>query len=297
MKNIPIFLLSLCFSYSFTQAQTLKNADRSLLTILVIPYTESGKNVSDVIQTSTGFRDIISRINQAFEDRGYRTKDYMALLNLDAVAPSKVDLERDELKQAIKNAKVDIVIYMEVDWRSFAEGDRQLHLRLQAIDKYTAENYANNASIESNRRFYEKIVEALTDNQLGAQLEGFVNQMDRKFIDLLTNGRTMTVKIVIKPECKINLESPVDNSSVHLGAAIERWVQGHVAKIYPPNYDETYWEAECKLLLVDAEGKRLTPSNFRSELKSYLSQLTCTGIQVKPGSGATINAVVEIILE
>ncbi|MCA0237496.1 MAG: DUF6175 family protein [Bacteroidetes bacterium] len=297
MKNIPIFLLLLCFSYSFIQAQSLKNTDRSLLTILVIPYTGSNNNVSNAIENGTGFRDIISQINQAFEDRGYRTKDYMALLNLDAVAPSKVDLERDVLKQAIKNAKVDIVIYMEVDWNSSADGDRQLHLRLQAIDKYTAENYANNASIESNRRYYQKISEALNDHQLKAQLEGFVNQMDRKFIDLLTNGRTMTVKILIKPECKFNLESPVDNSSSYLGAAIERWVQGHVAKIYPPNYDETYWEAECKLLLVDAEGKRLTPSNFRSELKSYLSQLTCSGIPIKPGSGTTINAVVELILE
>lgn len=295
MRTI-VFSLLICFA-QILGAQPLE-VDRAFLTVMVIPYTGAAdSSARSAIEKNDACRAVIGQINQVFEERGYRTKDYMAILRLPNIAPEASDLERTEIKEAIKNAKVDVVVYTEIRFRNFSEGDRQLQLRLQAIDQYSAENYANNISIESTRRRYQDFVQAAKEAQLVSQLKGFADQLDRKFVDLLKNGRTSTIRVKALPSSKVKLGSLVDGSLIDLAGTLNKWVQHRANRIYPSASDNDLWEIECKIPVVDEQQRTVTPFSFRTELKAYLQQLRFAAQPLKIKDVAVINSVIEIILE
>ena len=292
MRLLTIFL---AFSTHLLVAQPAE-PDRSFLSIMVIPYTGPEESVRSTIEKSEVCRVVLGQVNEILEARGYRTKDYMALLNLPNLAPSIADLDRTEIKEAIKNAKVDVVIRVEITLRDLTEGERQVRLQLQAIDQYSADNYVGGASVESTRRRYSDFVQAVREFQLVNQLKGFADQLDRKFADILKNGRTVTLKVSIKAGSKLKLGTTVDGSPLDLIGTVEQWVRKHAAKVYPSSGDDTSWEAECKLPLLDANQQIVTPFSFRTDLKVYLQQLRFSKMPMQL-KDATVNSVIEIIIE
>lgn len=294
MKTLLFFL---CLGAPYLYAQSPAESDRTFLTIMVIPYTEKGASVSTTLEENDGCRTVISQINYIFEQRGYRVKDYMALLKLPSIAPSKAEVDRTEVKEAIKNARVDVVIFTEIDWRKFQEGDRQLGLQLKAIDQYSAETYATSVSVASNRRFYQEMVQAVTDHQLLEGLNGYADQLDKKFDNLLANGRSVTIKVSIKPGSKLTFDTVPDGTSKDLGGTIEQWIGQHTARVFSADSDDTYMIVECQLRLMNAARKTVTPYALRTDLKTYLSGLSCSKVPIKAVTGASINSVLEIIIE
>lgn len=270
--------------------------DRSFLTVMVVPYTAPDESVRAVIEKSEVCRAVLGQTNRIFQERGYRTKDYMAVLRLPNVAPDAADLERTEIREAIKNAVVDIVVYVEIHLRELSEGDRQIHLQLQAIDQYSAENYADNISVESTRRRYSDFTQAVREFQLVRQLQEFADQLDRKLLDILENGRTITVKVSIKPGSKVLFGSHVADSERDLGGEIEYWLRERSQKIYPASNAPDYMQVECKVPVLDANQRTVTPYRIRTELKKYLESLQVSGQPLKV-SDVTINAVIEMMLE
>lgn len=293
MRFLLVFLLMGCIHLLSAQSQPV---DRSFLSIVVIPYTGPEESVRTTIEKSEVCRAVLGQVNHIFQQRGYRIKDYMAILRLPDIVPSTADLERSEIKEAIKNAKVDIVIYVEIKLHELSEGDRKLELRLKAIDQYSAENYADDISIESTRRRYPDFVQAVKEAQLVNRLRGFADQLDLKFVDILQNGRTVTVKIGVKASSKVTLGTPVDNSDLDLIGTIEQWLRSHTTKVYPSSGDDTSWEAECKLSVLDTNQRTVTPFSFRTDLKVYMQQLRFSKLPLQL-KDVTVNSVIEIIVE
>ena len=290
-----LFLLLLIYQSGFLAAQPTE-IDRSFLTLMVIPYTGPDEGVKSIIEKDEVCRSVLGQINRVFEERGYRTKDYMAILRLPGKAPDAADLERTENMEAIKNARVDVVIYAEIKLRSLTEGDRQIQLHLQAIDQYSGENYANNISIESTRRRYSDFPQAVKEAQLVNQLNIFADQLDLKLVDILKNGRTVTVKVSVKPGGKLNLNTLIDGSDIDLSGTIEEWIRSRAARVYPPGGDSNYWQTECKLPVLDANQRSVTPFSFRSDFKRFLLQLRFSNAPLKV-EDQTINSVIDMKLD
>lgn len=289
MRLISAFLILL-----YTQATSAQPAeiDRSFLTIMVVPYTGPDESTKSVIEKGGVCRAVLSQICQVFEERGYRTKDYMAILNLSNNAPDATDLERTENIEAIKNARVDVVVYVEIKLRELSGDDKQLQLQLQAIDQYSAENYANSVSVESTRRRFSDFSQAVREAQLVKQLNIYADQLDKKFMDILQNGRTITIKI----SSQVNLNTLLVGGENDLIGSIEEWVRSRVVKVYPPSGDASYWVAECKLPVIDEKQCSVTPFSFRSDLRRYLQQLRFSGRPLKV-EDQTINSVIEMMVE
>ena len=293
MKYLATFLLICHLKFLGAQPPEL---DRSFLTVMVIPYTGPDEGVKSVIERDEVCRAVLGQINRTFEERGYRTKDYMAILKLPNKAPDAADLERTENIEAIKNARVDVVVYVEIKLLNLSEGDKQVQLQLQAIDQYSAENYANNISIESTRRRYQDFTQAVKEVQLVNQLKTFADQLDQKFLDILKHGRTVTIKVSFNSKSKSNLNSPLDGSDMDLGGDIEAWVRSHTVRIYPSSGESSYWQAECKLPVLDEKQRSITPYSFRSDFKRYLQQLRISNAPLKVVD-QTINSVIEMMVE
>ncbi len=290
MKNLLLLLGLFIHFQSFAQSQHENITDRAFLTLLVIPYTSADETVRSLVEDSRLARVVINRINDVLSERGYRTKDYAALLRLPMVAPTAADLERSEVKEAIKNSSVDIVIYVEIRVEQFGEKDRQLQLSIQAIDQYSAENYANSALLQSNRRHYDvaNIANAVNDNLLAEQLKQFTDRLDRKFVDLINNGRTFTVQLYVSPEQPFNLHSLLNDQSLDLIGGTEQWIRGRALRMYPSGSDSNYWRAECKVKVNDY--------SFKSDFKAFLRQLSIEGQRLAILNETKINARVEIEL-
>ncbi len=296
MKSIAsILLILLCTSSLLAQPTEV---DRSFLTLMVIPYTQSDQSVREVIEDGKLVRAVIGQVNDLFSERGYRTKDYTAITKLSQVAPLAVDLERTEIKEAIQNSGVDIVIYVEITPREYPQGDRQLQLSLQAIDLYSAENYANSVSVESNRRNYTDVnmVKAVTDNQFTQQLGEFVDRLDKKMVDLIMNGRTVTIKVNLLPDSNLDLGSVVDEKNMDLSGVIESWVRSNTSRIYPPSGDFDFWQAECKIPVFDSTNQIVTPHSFRTDFRKYLEQIHLSREPLEVVNMVTINSVIQVEL-
>ena len=289
-----IVLLSLCCT-QLLMAQPI-GIDRSFLTVMVIPYTGPDESTKSAIEKDEVCRTVLGQVNQVFEERGYRTKDYMAILKLSNMAPDAADLERTENIEAIKNARVDVVIYVEIKLLDLSEGDKQMRLRLQAIDQYSAENYANSIYAESTRRRFSDFSQAAREAQLVKQLNVYADQLDKKFTDILQNGRTVTIKVSTNPSSQVNLNTLLDGGENDLIGSVEEWVRSKTVKVYPPSGDTSYWLAECKLPVIDEKQRSVTPFSFRSDLRRYLQQLRFSGQPLKV-EDQTINSVIEIMLE
>lgn len=292
MRSTLIFCLLLLFQNLFSQEEAI---DRSILSIMVVPYTNPGEGVRSLIENNELCRTTIGQINQVFEARNYRIKDYMALIKQEKFAPEFATLDRSEIREAIKNAIVDVVIYAEIKVQAYAEGDSQVRLKLQAIDHYSAENYANNVSIESTRRFYKDMTMAVTEKQLVNQLNGFADQLDKKFANILEHGRTVTIKVSVHPESKFNLSSALEDSHIDLGGTIAQWLNSRVLNMNNTNSSAEYWQAECSLPVRDANLKTITPYSFRTEFKAYLLQLRISSQPVLV-EDVTTNAVIEMAI-
>jgi len=297
-RLFPLSIGVLLVARSLAQPGATEQMDRSFLTIMVIPYTGPGDTSKQAaIERNELCRHLLGQINQIFGERGYRTKDYLAVLKQSAVAPDVHELERTEIKEAIRNAKVDVVVHVEIKWSTYPPGDKQLQLRLQAIDPFSAEHYAENIAIESTRRFYQEPTQACREAQLIRQLQGFADQLDRKLADVLQNGRTVTVRVKALPSSKVKLGSLMDGGNSDLAAFLDEWLRQRCKRLYPAASDNEVWEAECKIPVVDSSGRSVTPFSLRSDLKSMLLQLRFGEVPPKIREAAVINSVIEILLE
>jgi len=291
MRQLSIFLL-LCGRLLNAQ----EPADRSYLTLMVIPYTGPGESVRTTIDKSAVCRAVLGQVNNVFEERGYRTKDYMEVLRLPNTAPDATDIERTEIKEAIRNAPADVVVYVEITPLDLNEGDRQLRLRLQAVDKYSGENYANSSSVESTIRRYRDFVQPAQDFQMINRLKTYADQLDRKFADVLKNGRSVFVRLAVDPGSPLTLSAPVDGNRLSLSEILYDWIKNHSLRTYPGSGDAGLLELECKIPLVDAHQRLVTPYTFRTELMTYLRQLRISTKKLDL-TDASINARIQIVLK
>lgn len=80
MKRIAIILLGLCV-FCCTWAQSIESQVTSLPTarpkIMVIPYTMQGEDIRTVLENDVNKRIALTKIKEAFDQRGYTTVDFL----------------------------------------------------------------------------------------------------------------------------------------------------------------------------------------------------------------------------
>jgi hypothetical protein len=96
----------LLFAVTFLNLQAQDKAIQVQPTIMVMPFTKSGQNALDLFENDFKWQSIIARVNNAFQERGFRPKDLQETIN---------QVKKSKAINSLKNAtfNVEEAIYME----------------------------------------------------------------------------------------------------------------------------------------------------------------------------------------
>jgi len=214
-------------------AQEQQN-DRKVKTIqpkiMVIPYTKEGENIRTVLEDDVNKRIVLSKIKEAFDNRGYTTVDFTARLkattrNEGLTAGNKSDLKA----QIIRESGADIYVEAEMDISLSTQYGNKVKIILQGYEVSGGNSLAN------------KIGQSQTFGDIGTTgakavencIEDFLNVMQAKFDEIGESGRAVMVTIGFDDNSKYTMSSEVGNQGLMLSDEIELWMEENA---YQNNY-------------------------------------------------------------
>lgn len=283
MKNLKRLMLCIFCALCGMTANAQTPSD--LLKIMVVPYIKSGERISTKIDTSEIYRVAINAMHNLLENKGYTVMDFMEWLEV--LKSSGGNVVRDPETQRILNAPADVYIYIELLFKEFPNGEKQLNLQLFANDKYSADRYATSMLISSTKRFWPDYIAPMNNPSEvfnpDAEAGNFLKKLDTKLKDVLENGRMIRVKIVKKAACKIALDQPVSGTTETPFGQIAKWVKERAFK-----QSAFHGDGNANLLVINFKAPLLSfsPYEFGNDLAQFINNINT--LPAKPKAHAQV---------
>ena len=192
--------------------------------------TELIPNYKIAIQTSPDLMNVISKINTLMADKGFPLKDMSQTLRsisntnaentLLTSKTSGASLAESPIDRLKRTAKADIIL--EVDWQVNTTGPKKsITYNLRGLDAYTNKQVAGAQG--TGAPSFSAEIPVLLEEAVMANMDNFTNQLQAHFDDLFTNGREVTVDIMVFDNGSgIDLESEFDDTE--LTEIIDNWM-------------------------------------------------------------------------
>lgn len=259
-----LFILYATFLCVISTAQTVVQPK-----IMVIPYTTEGEDIRTIIENDPNKRIILSKIKDAFDERGFSTIDFIARLKASNTADVINMNNQADIKSAIINMSgADIYVEAEMLCQqnivsSQSKPETRVKISITAYDIATGTSLSN--KIGECGPFYTDDVAKLAMKAISNIADEFLRTMQTKFSDMAEYGRSVMMYISLDENSAFTLESEVGNQGLTLQDEIELWVDGvcynnnyHIQGISPLNmvFDD------IKLPYIDDSGATYTVSKF-----------------------------------
>lgn len=197
---------------------------------MVIPRVKEGQDIRKAIDADFNIRIAIGKVQEAFNNRGFTTYDFVAKLKA-ATEEGVFTMENqsDYKTQLLQYANPDI--FTEVEYEATQQaGTTVTKLILTGYDNYTA---ASLGTKPGNR--------ASTMNDPGLMIEGilndglaedFLNTMQTKFTEMIEDGRQVVVTFSLAEGAGVDgFDSGIDaKDGEELQTLIENWVSENAVK-------------------------------------------------------------------
>lgn len=226
IKNSLSALLVTLLSVSLAWAQQQP-------TIMVVPsdvwcnkngymtsYNDQGRTVkvpdyAKALQENEDLSYVIGKIGQMFADRGFplqNLKEQLDKIGRDnasraALTGSAAQVKESPLDVLNRTAKADIILKAEWSVLEKGGGRRTVRFNITPIDPYTGGEAGGGASGESPSPTTEQNVSKLIEEAVLANITNLQNRMQDYFEDLRTNGRKVSIKVMVAAKAGFNLES------------------------------------------------------------------------------------------
>ncbi|MFM9403309.1 DUF6175 family protein [Myroides odoratimimus] len=225
--------------------------------------------------------NVISKINILMADRGFPLKDLSATMkainktnvenNLITSKASGAALAESPLDRVRRTAKSDIIL--EVDWTINATGPKKsITYNLRALDAYTSKQVAGAQG--TGAPSFSADVAVLLEEAVLVNMDSFVNQLQAHFDDLLTNGREVTLDILVFDNGSgVDLETEFDGTE--LTEVIDNWLAektvNHRFSKADATETMTLYES-VRIPLYKANGMAQDTDGFARELRTFLKK-------------------------
>ena len=295
IKRIATLLLGLC-ALCCTWAQSIESKVSPLPTarpkIMVIPYTTKGEDIRTILENDVNKRIALTKIKEAFDQRGYTTVDFFAkikaLSNATALGYSQ---QTDFKTMVIQQSGADVYVEAEIDLLESSSGNA-IKVILSAYEIFTANSLAN-AVCESGK-FYTNDYGKLTSRAVVTGMDKFLNTMQEKLKNIAENGQSIAVTIGIDEDSSYLLSQEVGDEGLALSDALEIWM-GETA--YKGNYHIQGTTSKQMLFdyiripLKDENGRTYNINKFGLKLFTFFRKL---GIKIER---TTINNMLIVTIE
>lgn len=280
MSNIfrNIILSAALFISAAVSAQTVVQPK-----IMVIPYTKEGEDIRTVLEEDSNKRIALSKIKEAFDERGVSTIDFVARLKAANTADVMNMDNQADIKSAIINMSgADIYVEAEIICQQNrvagqTKPETRVKITITAYDIATGSSLAN--KIGECGPFYTEDVAKLSMKAISSIADDFLRVMQAKFSDIAEQGRSVMMLINLDANSNYTMESAVGTQGLLLQDEIELWVDSasyngnyHLQGVSPLNmvFDD------IKLPFVDETGATYTVSKFSMSALKFFRSLGIT---------------------
>lgn len=198
-------------------------------TIMVMPFTKSGENALELYENDFKWQSIIARVNNAFQERGFRPKDLQETIN---------QVKKSKAISSLKNANFNVeeAIYMEARTDIIVKAFINIHsednnitnsvqVSLKAIEASSRMSLYD-LPTSSSPPFKTKDYGYLVDRVLTEEnrIETFINGINDAFTQIISLGKAITVEIIVNEDSIFKLDDEKENA-MFISEIITQWVQ------------------------------------------------------------------------
>ncbi len=256
-------------------------------TIMAIPFAKENQSTRKAYEYSELNRIAITKVKEAFDQRGVNTIDFRAKLkqlqNSEALTEDQELTLKDEV---IKLSGADIYVEIEAN-KDHSRTGNSVTAIMTAYDAFSGESLAN--KVATSPKFKTDNFEKLTQKAIEAEVDNLLNTIQEKFTLIIENGRTVTMEVGIEIGSDIDLDEEVGDDGDLLSEVIEEWVEENAFN----NYYHIQGTSATKMVFDQIKvplkldnGRNFKVSkfavNFRKFLREYdiKAQRTITGSSI-----------------
>lgn len=275
MRRIAI-LIGFSFLCLSTYAQQVMQPK-----IMVIPYTKEGEDIRTVLEKDANKRIVLTKIKEAFDERGFSTIDFVAKLKaIESGAIFNMENRADIKSQIIDMSGADIYVEAEIVCPQNivigqANPESFVKIIITSYDAATGSSLSN--KIGESGHFYTKDIAKLAMRAIESCADDFLQVMQSKFTAIAENGRSIMLQIGFEENSPYTMESEVGANGLLLQDEIELWIESHA---YNNNYHLQGVSStkmiydDIRLPLIDENtGNNYTVNRFGLELLKFFRSL------------------------
>ncbi len=247
--------------------------------IMVIPYTVEGEDIRTVLENDVNKRIALTKIKEAFDQRGYTTVDFFAKVKALSKATALGSTQQQDMKTMIvQQSGADVYVEAETNLLESPTGNA-MKVILSGYETSTANSLAN-AVCESGK-FYTDDYGKLTARAVETGVDNFLNTMQDKLLDIVDNGQSISVTIGVDGASSCSMAQEVGGDGLALSDALELWVEKNA---YKGNYhiqgttDKQMLFDDIRIPLKDENGRTYNINKFGLKLLTFFRDL---GIKIE----------------
>lgn len=266
MKKIffTLFMVIINFSLAFAQVATVQPK------IMVIPYTKQSEDISQVLESDVNKRIVLTKIREAFDNRGFTTVDFAAKLkSLSRTEGLSINNSSDLKSMIIQQSGADIYVEAEMDVL-FSQSGNSVKIIVTAYDISTGGSISN--KVGDSGKFYTNDIGKLGTKAIEGIADEFLDVMQGKFTDIINNGKSIIIDFGFDPTSTISMATEIGNDGLTLSDHLEIWISEHAYKNYYHIQGTTNKKMifdDVRIPLKDANGNNYTINKFSLEFLKY----------------------------
>ncbi|KUF38199.1 hypothetical protein HX017_17215 [Myroides marinus] len=243
---------------------------RAAAKIMVIPYNKQNEDIRTVLDENPYIRTAVSKVKEAFDQRGWSTVDFVANLRAaQANAAFTVDRQSNFKSDLLTTSGADFYVQVDVQLTTDETGTNTV-LNLTAFETHTGASFSNKTGTS---KFVSNDYEKLISKAFDRIQEEFLNTLMVKTDEIREIGRATIVEFNLDENATIDFDSALD-SGEYLNELIEDWISTNAYKgraNLTGILDNKMLFDEVRIPLYDQEtNKPYNLNRFATEVIRYL---------------------------
>ncbi len=249
---------------------------RAAAKIMVIPYNKQNEDIRTVLDENPYIRTAVSKVKEAFDQRGWSTVDFVANLRAaQANAAFTVDRQSNFKSDLLTTSGADFYVQVDVQLTTDETGTNTV-LNLTAFETHTGASFSNKTGTS---KFVSNDYEKLISKAFDRIQEEFLNTLMVKTDEIREIGRATMVEFNLDENATIDFDSAID-SGEYLNELIEDWISTNAYKgraNLTGILDNKMLFDEVRIPLYDQETNK--PYNLNRFATEVIRYLRAKGIQ------------------
>lgn len=242
--------------------------------IIVVPFTKEGDDIRKIIEDNAMMSLALSKVKEAFNDRGFITRDFITLLrSLKTNDVLTHGSQSDAKSKIVQNSKADIEVSTKIFVMNHADGSSEVSLELQAAEVNTGASLSNVSYLSGKYITSDTI--RLANRALSMIKDDFFDKLQNAFDQIVEDGREMAIQIVLGENCELDVYSIVGTNGNDLEMELSDWLDANAYKgVYSVNSSDKVLDISMQVPLYDqTTGQPYNISRVRGTLQKHLKGL------------------------